>query len=214
MAPDLTPEDLDAALALDLPDDLDTVELSVPDTRTATRALRRLAILDRHERELREDVEAEYRALDDLVQPERDRIAAFLGDRLVGIARARAWTLRGLENFARAVNADDPKMVTIKVSAGEVRLRNNPPKIVVLDDAAVAEALPSTVKPPEVAPVEVKRLVKATGVKLTAAELGESTVVGIPEGYHAEAAVDGDGTVVPGVVFLVADRKRFEWDAR
>lgn len=208
--PDLTPDDLDAVLALDIPDDLDTVELSVPDTRTATRALRRLAILDRQGRALVDDAAAELAAIDELVQPERDRIAMFLDDRLIGIQRARDWTLRGLEQFARAVHADDPKAVTIKVSAGEVRLRNNPPKIVVTDNEAAAAALPTAVKPVEVQPAVAKKLLKPSGDR---AQPVTPLAVEIPEGYHAEWAVNADGETVPGVVFLVADRKRFEWDA-
>lgn len=210
---DLTPGDVAAALALtdaEIPTDLDNAEpLTIPDRRYANRVLRRLAILDQQQADLGDDVEQEAQALRDLIQPELDRIAEFHSDRLWAIKRQRDWLLRGLEGWARAVHADDPSVVTVKVSGGEVRLRQQPAKIIVTDDAAVAERLPTTAKPVEVAPAAVKKLTKPSGVSATAGVDGAA----IPEGYHAEQAVDGAGAVVPGVFFLVADAKRFEWDA-
>lgn len=187
-----TPEEIADALALDIPDDLDTAPpLAIEDKPYANRALRRLGILDASEADLRADALAEHAEIDALVQPEHDRVEEFLNDRLHGIARARAWVEHGLEGWMRAVHAQDPKTVTVKVTAGELKLRDNPPRCVIADPVTVAKIIPEAVKPVEV-----------------------QTAVEIPEGYRAESAKTESGDIVPGVVFLVPVAKRFDWSAK
>lgn len=208
----IEPGDVAEALALDIPDDLDTEPLRIPDQRVANRALRRLAILQTDQATVVADAEAELAELFALIEPERQRIAAFMEDRLHGIERARSWTLRGLEGWMRAANTADPSLVTVKGTGGELRLRKNPDRIVITDQTCAADALPSTVKPVEVQPAEVKKLVKPSGIREDAEQV-DPLGIDVPDGFHVECAVNGDGQRVDGVFFLVPDGKRFEWEA-
>lgn len=216
MSPDLDPDDVAAALALsddEIPSDLDSAEpLLIPDRRYANRVLRRLAILNDQQASLIADADAEIAALDALVGPEKDRIHEFLEDRVHGIERLRAWLLHGLEGWTRAVAAADPKAVTTKVTGGEVRLRKNPDRLVIVDPVLVAKIMPEAVKPAEVQ-VAVVKAATGPGTAPYAPPEGSPALEPV-EGYEARVAVTASGDVLPGVAYLVAKVKRFEWDAR
>lgn len=166
----------------------ETAPLDLADTEAAISALRSLARV----REQAADVKQ-------VADAERARITEWANRRLETIAAKERWYLTGLESYARARNADDPKLTTLSYPAGTLRLRKAP--VAVRADSV--EELQA--QRPDL--VRIRLEVDKAEVK---ARLTAGPVVDTDEnGCEVRLAVDPDGVIIPGVSLIVAPEARF-----
>lgn len=185
-------DDLDRFLLADLAD-VDPTTDPVPvitDIGYADRALRKIAEAERRKQK------AQNYAADEIAKIVKWR------DAIVATADADvAFWRQSLESWHRAVVRDGGAKQQ-RLPNGTVRLRAQPPKVVVESD------------PTESTPAEMVRV----KVEWAKSEVGKRTSLGpelddvdgpVPEGTRVHAAVTADGEIVAGVVYWVTDEPSF-----
>lgn len=173
---------LDAYILGDIEFDPDAEPIDLGDIDQADRALRRVA-----------RVEHDMTRLEKLAAARKQQIDEWLAQTLGPLERERDWFLRSVEGWARA-HLEGQKTQTVKLPSGSVSLRRTPPRL-----EAVAE-------PPE----DIDPLLVRTTRSWDKPNVKERTSVGpelpgyeAPDGFAGHAAVNADGEVVAGVVYLV-----------
>lgn len=184
-----------------LPDDFDRDEFAdldatadyfdgdrTVDDAAAEKAMRAVAFIDRQL--------ARWEAL---AKAEHDRIDAWLAENCNPLAGRREFFLRCLEGYTRA-NHEATGAKSVKLPSGTAQLRQTPPKVEVIGDPI-----------PEVHGDMVR-----TSLSFDKNRVKERTKPGpvlededAPPGYEARAAVDGNGELVPNVVYYVRTEPSF-----
>lgn len=152
--------------------------------QSADRALRRLARVEREERNVRQVADAE-----------RDRIADWEADRLSGLRSRREWLERGLEGFMRALQAQTGSK-SLSLPWGRLSLRKGATKVL-----ADANRLPERyLKRPDPEPrkADIAKAAKPAPTPM------DPQPEGVEVGYRAHLAVNVEtGEVLVGAVILV-----------
>lgn len=185
-------DEIDQFLTGDTLSPTDIGALEVDGQDAANRAGRALARLQRDEDEIRA-----------VVQAERDRLDAFLADRMAGIEAARKRVADGLEGYARA-EKQRRGVATMKLPSLTTRVKKAQPRLGGALTPEVIEAYPDIVrtKPPELDKAAAKKILQP-GPKI---ESGPT--------HDVHAAVDADGQTVEGITFEVPRFDSFTFELR
>lgn len=190
--------DLDDDLGFEPPEDYEPIELT--GELAANRMLRRLRAAERDAASVRQT------AADDIAQT-----TAWRDRRLDSIERTIDWARRSLEGWIRATHAAGGPQ-TVKLPAGEVKLRKSPNRIEVdalgySDETWAAWAALSATAGVE-SPVLVKRSLSKT-IVAKIAEPGPSLGPADDDGYEPHAAMGPGAEVLEGVTIHVPTRLGF-----